>query len=202
MPASPTALILGASRGIGKTICTTFAKAGYNIGVSSRTTKHTAKLPGTIFTTAKEIEDLGVHALPIECNVRNVEDISNAVEACFSHFGSLNVVIYNAGAILWNKVINTSMKRFDLMMDVNVRGAYALTQTVLPSFIENRCGKIIMVSPPIYSRFFKGKTPYAISKVGMSILVQGLSNELCGTGMYTCVPKFKQIYWQGGEGMF
>ena len=184
MATSPTAFVLGASRGIGKTICLALAKAGYNIGVSSRTTEHTAKLPGTIFATAKEVESLGLgsRAIPIECNVRNVEDINNAVETCISHFGSLDVVVYNSGAILWNKVIDTSMKRFNLLMDVNIKGAYGLTQAVLPSFLENGRGKIIMVSPPIYSRFFKGKTPYAISKIGMSILVQGLSTELCGTG--------------------
>ena len=177
-------MVIGASRGIGKTICLALAKAGYNIGVSSRTTEHTAKSPGTIFTTAKEIEHLGLHAIPIKCNVRNAEDINNAVETCISHFGSLDAVIYNAGAILWNKVIDTSIKRFDLMLDVNIKGAYALTQAVLPSFLKNRHGKIIMVSPPIYSRFFTGKTPYAISKIGMSILVQGLSTELCRTGKY------------------
>ena len=193
-PTSPTALVIGASRGIGKAICLAFAKAGYNIGVSSRTTEHTAKLPGTIFTTAKEIEHLGLRAIPIECNVRKVEDINNAVETCITHFGSLDVVIYNAGAILWNKVIDTSVKRFDLMLDVNIKGAYALTQAVLPPFLENRHGKIIMVSPPIYSRFFKGKTPYAISKIGMSILVQGLSTELCGTGKYFGASPFQQTH--------
>ena len=186
MPGNPTALVIGASRGIGKAICLALARAGYNVGVSSRTTEDTAKLPGTIFTTAKEIENLKLraNAIPIECNVRKVEDINNAVETCVAHFGSLDVVIYNAGAILWNKVIDTSMKRFDVMLDVNIRGAYATTQAVLPSFLEKKHGKIIMVSPPIYSRFFKGKTPYAISKIGMSVLVQGLSTELCETGKY------------------
>ena len=186
MPANPTALVIGASRGIGRTICLTFAKAGYNIGVSSRTTEDTAKLPGTIYTTAREVSALGMRAMPIECNVRNIEDINNTVEACTSQFGSLDVVIYNAGAILWNKIIDTPMKKFDLLLDVNVRGAYALTQAVLPSFLEKQHGKIILVSPPIYSRFFKGKTAYAISKIGMSVLVHGLSTELSGTGtVYT-----------------
>ena len=186
MAASPTALVLGASRGIGKAICLALAKAGYNIGVSSRTTEHTAKLPGTIFDTAKEVESLGLglQALPIECNVRNVEEINSAVKTCISHFGSLDVVVYNSGAIMWKKVIDTSMKRFNLLLDVNIKGAYALTQAVLPSFLENGRGKILLVSPPIYSKFFKGKTPYAISKIGMSILVQGLSTELNGTGNY------------------
>lgn len=181
-----TALVIGASRGIGRTICLAFANAGYNIGVSSRTTLHTAKLPGTIFTTAKEIEKLGLRtsALPIECNVRHVEDINNAVELCSTHFGSLDVVVYNAGAILWEKVIDTPIKKFDLMQDVNIRGAYATIQAVLPYFLGKRSGKIILVSPPIYSRFFKGKTPYAVGKIGMSVLVQGLSTELCGTGVY------------------
>lgn len=181
----PEALVIGASRGIGKKIATTFAKAGYSVGVASRTVEDTPKLPGTIFTTTKEISDLGFQsqALPIKCNVRKTEDIENAVSTCISHFGSLDVVIYNAGAITWDLVVDTPMKKFDLLMDVNVRGAYSLTQTVLPYFLKKGFGKIVMVSPPLYSRFFKGKTPYAISKLGMSILVQGLSHELNGTGM-------------------
>ena len=128
MAASPTALVLGASRGIGKAICLALAKAGYNIGVSFRTTERTAKLPWTIFDTAKEVESLGLglQACPIECNVRNVEDINSAVKTCISNFGSLDVVVYNSGAIMWKKVIDTSMKKFNLLLDVNVKGAYAL----------------------------------------------------------------------------
>lgn len=177
------ALVIGASRGIGKKIATTFAKAGYGVGVASRTVEDTTKSPGTIFTTTKEITDSGFQALPIKCNVRSTEDIENAVNICISHFGSLDVVVYNAGAITWDLVVDTPMEKFDLLMDVNVRGAYALTQTVLPYFLKKRFGKIILVSPPLYSRFFKGKTPYAISKHGMTILVQGLSHELIGSGV-------------------
>ena len=156
MAASPTALVLGASRGIGKAICLALAKAGYNISVSSRTTEHTAKLPGTIFDTAKEVESLGLglQALPIECNVRNVEEINSAVKTCISHFGSLDVVVYNSGAIMWKKVIDTSMKRFNLLLDVNIKGAYALTQAVLPSFVENGRGKnYISIASNIFEIF-------------------------------------------------
>ena len=105
----PEALVIGASRGIGKKIATTFAKAGYSVGVASRTVEDTPKLPGTIFTTTKEISDLGFQsqALPIKCNVRKTEDIENAVSTCISHFGSLDVAIYNAGAITRDLVVDT-----------------------------------------------------------------------------------------------
>ncbi|CAH1783674.1 unnamed protein product [Owenia fusiformis] len=180
---SKVALVLGASRGIGRQIALSLAENGYKVGVASKTTAQTASLPGTIHSVTAEIEDAGGKAVAIKCDCRNPSEIDGAVDTCIETFGKLDYAIYNAGAILWKPVIDTPLKRYDLMHSVNVRGAYVMVQKVLPYFIEQGSGKILLVAPPIYSRFFKGKTPYSITKVGMTVLVHGLANELKGTGV-------------------
>ncbi|XP_069113748.1 hydroxysteroid dehydrogenase-like protein 2 [Argopecten irradians] len=177
------ALVVGASRGIGKHIAVALSKNGYGVGVASKTEKSTDALPGSIHTVTAEIEAMGGKAAPIVCNTRSEEDIKAAVQKCIKEFGRLDVAVYNAGSITWDKVINTNTKRFDLMNEVNARGAYIMVQEVLSHFLEQKSGRIILVSPPIYNRFFKGKTTYAMSKVAMTVLVHGLANELHGTGV-------------------
>ncbi|XP_077983404.1 hydroxysteroid dehydrogenase-like protein 2 [Glandiceps talaboti] len=177
------ALVIGASRGIGRQIAITLAKNGYQVGVAAKTTQDTSKLPGTVFSVSEEINAAGGQAIPIKCNVRNERDIKEAIEICLSKFGKLDFVVYNAGAIKWDKVVDTPLKRFDLMHEVNLRGAYCLIQEILPKFLEQKSGKILLISPPIYSRFFKGKAPYAAGKIGMTVLVNGLANELMNTGV-------------------
>jgi len=178
-----SALVIGASRGIGRQICLTLAANNYKVGVAAKTAESSDTLPGSIHTVTEEIQSTNGTALPIVCNVREDADIQKAVNTCISQFGHLDVVVYNAGAILWDKVIETPLKKFDLMHEVNVRGSYSLIQHILPHFLDRKSGRIILVSPPIYNRFFRGKTPYSVSKVGMTVLVHGLANELKGTGV-------------------
>ncbi|XP_050397881.2 hydroxysteroid dehydrogenase-like protein 2 [Patella vulgata] len=178
-----TALVIGASRGIGRQIALTLAKNGYNICVAAKTTEDSDKLPGSIHTVTKEIQESGGNAIPVQCNARSENEIRQTVKTCINHFGGLDVAVYNAGAILWNKIMETPFKRFELLLDVNLRGAYVMLEEVLAYFTKKNSGKVIMVSPPIYSRFFKGKTPYSVSKMGVSILVQGLGIELKDTGV-------------------
>jgi NAD(P)-dependent dehydrogenase (short-subunit alcohol dehydrogenase family) len=86
--------------------------------------------------------------------------------------------VYNSGAIWWASVENTPFKRFQLMQRVNVEGLYGAIQASLPYFKAGGWkGRVIVVSPPIYSRFFRGKTAYAMGKVGMSVLTKGLSMD-------------------------
>ncbi|XP_033755446.1 hydroxysteroid dehydrogenase-like protein 2 [Pecten maximus] len=177
------ALVVGASRGIGRQIALSLSKNRYGVGVASKTETSTETLPGSIYTVAAEIEAEGGRAEPMVCNTRSEEDIKEAVQKCIKEFGRLDVAVYNAGSITWDKVINTKTKKYDLMNEVNARGAYIMVQEVLPHFLEQKSGKIILVSPPIYNRFFKGKTPYSMSKVAMTVLVHGLANELQGTGV-------------------
>lgn len=178
-----TALIIGATRGIGRQIAKTFAENGYKVCVAAKTIESSEKTPGSIFDVAKEIEIKGGEALPIKCDARSEIDIENAVTTCIKEFGGLDVAIYNAGAITWQPVGETPLKKWDLMNAINARAPYAMVTKVLPHMINQKSGRIILVSPPIYNRFFKGKTPYSMTKVAQTILVHGLANELKGTGV-------------------
>lgn len=175
--------MIGASRGIGRQIALTLANHDYAVIVASKTENDSDKLPGTIYTVADEIKAAGGEAFPVRCDCRNEVDIQNVVRVAYNRFGRLDAAIYNAGAILWKPVLETPLKRFDLMMNVNLRGSYVMIQEVTPKMTKQKHGRIVLVAPPIYNRFFKGKTPYSITKAGMTILAKGLANELTNTGV-------------------
>ncbi|KAI9932252.1 hypothetical protein ASPWEDRAFT_477068 [Aspergillus wentii DTO 134E9] len=184
----PVALVVGASRGIGRQIAVDLAKDGYSVVVAAKTTSdayETVPFPpdpnspkSTINTVEREIREAGGHATAISVDVRDVTQIENMVKEAVSIYGRLDVLVYNSGAIWWSAVETTPTKRFQLMQKVNPEGLYASVQAVLPAFAKNGWkGRIIVVSPPIYSRFFRGKTAYAIGKVGMSVLTRGLAMD-------------------------
>ncbi|RUS76433.1 hypothetical protein EGW08_015802 [Elysia chlorotica] len=178
-----SALIMGASRGIGKQVALTFAENGYKVCVAAKTIESTHKLPGSILEVANEIVEKGGDAFPVRCDVRSEEDIFNTISQCIQRFGGLDVAVYNAGAISWKEVVETPLKSFDLMNQINARGAYCLVNKILPHMIDNKHGRLILVAPPVYNRFFKGKTAYAMTKVASTVLVHGVANELNGTGV-------------------
>jgi len=176
-------LIFGASRGIGREIALTLAKNNMSVIVSAKSVTESSKTPGTIFSVADEIKSKGGNALPIPCDVRNLDEIESAVKKAIQWFGHLDYVIYNSGAIHWATFKDTPTKRFDLMNSVNVRGCYHMIQTVLPHFLERKSGLFVNVSPPIYDRFLRGKLAYSLTKFGMTLLTKGLANELKNTGV-------------------
>jgi NAD(P)-dependent dehydrogenase (short-subunit alcohol dehydrogenase family) len=139
----------------------------------------------TISTVCREIRDSGGEATAIPCDTRSYESIQALVSQTISTYGRLDVLVYNSGAIWWASVEKTPMKRFQLMQKVNVEGLYGVVQATLPHFkqADGRWrGRIVVVSPPIYSRFFRGKTAYAVGKVGMSVLTKGLAMDFVREG--------------------
>ncbi len=155
------ALILGASRGIGRQLAITLSRNGYKVGIAAKTVESTPELPGSIYTVAKEIEEKGGTALPIRCNVRVEDEVDSAVQTCIEQFGGLDFAIYNAGAVMWAKVEDTPVRRFNMLHEVNLRGSYCMIQSVLPHFLKQKSGKILLVSPPIYNRFVVTNTRHA-----------------------------------------
>jgi NAD(P)-dependent dehydrogenase (short-subunit alcohol dehydrogenase family) len=132
----------------------------------------------TISTVEREVREAGGTATAIPVDTRDFNSIQDLVAQTISTYGRLDVLIYNSGAIWWASVENTPMKRFQLMQRVNVEGLYGTIQAALPQFKKQGWkGRIIVVSPPIYSRFFRGKTAYAMGKVGMSVLTKGLAMD-------------------------
>lgn len=174
------ALISGGSRGIGREIALGLAREGVKVAIAAKSIEAKPGLPGTIFTVAEEIEALGGEALPLQCDVRDDAQIEATVQKVMEHFGRLDILINNAGALWWQPVADTPAKRFDLMMDVNVRASFLLSRAVMPHMIKEGWGHIINMSPPVDLRVLKGRVGYFISKYGMTMLAQGLSMELEG----------------------
>lgn len=178
--AGKTVFITGSSRGIGKTIGLALAKAGANIIITGKTLEPHPKLEGTIYTAQAEIEALGGKALAIPLDVRNEDNIMQAMAQAADHFGGIDILINNASAISLTSTLDTSMKRFDLMFDVNVRATYACSQAAIPYLRKSDQAHILMLSPPVNldPKWFKHHLAYTMSKYGMSLCVLGLSEEL------------------------
>jgi NAD(P)-dependent dehydrogenase (short-subunit alcohol dehydrogenase family) len=137
----------------------------------------------TISTVVREIQEGGNEASEVKVDVRDFESVTRMVDFTVKTYGRLDVLVYNSGAIWWASVANTPMKRFQLMQRVNPEGLYGTVQATLPHFEKQGWkGRIIVVSPPIYSRFFRGKTSYAMGKVGMSVLTKGLAMDWAREG--------------------
>lgn len=132
----------------------------------------------TISTVEREILEAGGTATALPVDTRKPSLIDSLISWTVGLYGRLDVLVYNSGAIWWSSVQKTPLERFQLMQQVNVEGLYATVQGVLPHFEKQGWkGRIIVVSPPIYSRFFRGKTAYAMGKVGMSVLTKGLAMD-------------------------
>ena len=171
------AFITGASRGIGKACAHKFAREGWDVVVAAKTTEPHPKLPGTIFTAAEEIEQHGTTVFPIRCDVTDLESVHGAAQATLDKFGRVDAVINNAGALWWKPMDETPMKRFDLMMNVNARGAFAVTAEFLPAMKEQKSGHVIMMSPPIDMKMLPSHIGYCISKFGMTMIAHGIPRE-------------------------
>ncbi|KAK4202711.1 putative short chain dehydrogenase family protein [Triangularia verruculosa] len=187
----PVALVVGASRGIGRQVAIDLAKAGYHVIVSAKSTTPLSALTtlspfppdpnsskSTITTVALEITNLGHSATAIPVDTTSQTSIENLINETFSQFGRIDVLIYNTGAIWWGPIATTPLKKFLLLQKVNPEGLYTLLHHALPALKASPLGgRIIVVCPPIYSRFFRGKTAYAMGKVAMSVLVKGLGMD-------------------------
>lgn len=177
------AFITGATRGVGRACARKLAREGWDVVVAGRSTTEQANLPGTVYSVAEEIRALGVNALPVYCNLVEQQSIDLAVAETLNVFGRVDAVINNAGALWWRDVDETPMKRFDLVMNVNARGAFAVTSGFLPTLRRQNSGHVICMSPPLDLTILAGHVAYLISKYGMTMLAVGLAEELANTGI-------------------
>jgi citronellol/citronellal dehydrogenase len=181
--AGRVAMVTGASRGVGKALALRLAAEGCDVVVAAKTVTPDPRLPGTIHDTAREIEALGRRALAAELDVRDDVAVERVVKQALGRFGQVDFLVNNAGALYWRSVAETEMKRFDLVMGVNARGAFACTRHVLPSMLARKFGHILMLSPPVEPRAGAGKVAYALSKFGMTLVAQGVAEEVRGQGV-------------------
>ncbi|XP_045478253.1 hydroxysteroid dehydrogenase-like protein 2 [Harmonia axyridis] len=178
--AGKTILITGASRGIGKAIALKAARDGANIVVAAKTAEPHKILPGTIYTAAEEIEKCGGKALPCVVDVRDEAQVQSAVEQAVKKFGGIDIVINNASAINLIGTEEVTMKKYDLMQDINTRGTFLVSKTCLPYLKKSSHAHILTLSPPLDMKpyWFAPHVAYTISKFGMSMCVLGFHAEL------------------------
>jgi citronellol/citronellal dehydrogenase len=175
----------GGSRGIGLAIALRAARDGANIVLLAKTGQPHAKLPGTVFSAAEELEAAGGHALPLVGDVRKDDDVARAVGAAVERFGGIDVVINNASAIDLSRTDDVDMKRYDLMQDINVRGTFLLSKLALPALRKSSGGQILTLSPPLNldPKWAGRHLAYTMAKYGMSLTTLGLAEELRADGI-------------------
>jgi citronellol/citronellal dehydrogenase len=180
-----TILMSGGSRGIGLAIALKAARDGANLVLLAKTDKPHPALPGTVHTAAAEIEEVGGKALAIVGDVRNDDDVTAAVEQAVKTFGGIDIVVNNASAIDLSDTSHVSMKRYDLMQDINARGTFLLSKTALPHLRESTAGHILTLSPPLNldPRWAGDHLAYTMAKYGMSLTTRGLAHELRADGI-------------------
>jgi citronellol/citronellal dehydrogenase len=185
--AGKTIFVTGATRGIGHAIAVRAAIDGANVVVAGKTAEPHPRLPGTIFTAAQDIEEVGGQSLAVALDVRVESQVDQAIEAAVSCFGGIDILVNNASAISLTRTLDTPMKRFDLMHEVNVRGTFMCSQKALPHLLKSSNPHILNIAPPLHStispRWFGPHLAYTMSKYGMSLCVLGMAAEFREKGV-------------------
>jgi NAD(P)-dependent dehydrogenase (short-subunit alcohol dehydrogenase family) len=188
--ADRTLVVSGGSRGIGLAIAVGAAKLGANAVLLAKTSEPHPKLPGTVHTAVAEVEAAGGKGLAVVGDVRNEEDVQRAVDAAVERFGGIDIVVNNASAIATDPTEKLSAKKFDLMMDINVRGTFLLTKAALPHLRQSAGAHVVTLAPPLnLSPHWLGAHPvYTLSKYGMTLLSLGWAAEYADAGIaFSCL---------------
>jgi citronellol/citronellal dehydrogenase len=175
-----TLFMSGGSRGIGLAIALAAAKKGANVAIAAKTAEPHAKLPGTVFTAAEEISSAGQGAaIGLVCDIRSEDQVDAAIAKTVQEFGQIDIVVNNASAISLTDTLNTPLKRYDLMNEVNARGTFLVSQKALPHLQKSSHAHILNLSPPLdlNPKWFKNHVAYTIAKYGMSLCVLGMAEE-------------------------
>ena len=175
---SKVAVVTGASRGIGKAIAIALAREGADVVVAARTEGEAGPLPGTIHKTAEEIHALGRRSLAIKTDVTKEEQVAEMVSSTLEEFGRIDILVNNAGINVPGRVLDISVKRWDLIIAVNLRGTFLCTKAVLPTMIERRSGSIINLSSILGTRDISGDVAYGVTKAAIERFTYGLAEEV------------------------
>ncbi len=183
--AGKTIFMTGGSRGIGLAIARRAAEDGANVVIAAKTAEPHPKLPGTIHTAADEIVEAGGQALAVQCDIRHEDQVVAAMEAAVERFGGIDVLVNNASAISLTPTLETPMKRFDLMHEVNARGTFLCSRVALPHLKKADDPHILTLAPPLdmNPRWFAAHLAYTMSKYGMSMCVLGMAEEFRKDGV-------------------
>ena len=185
-----TAIISGASRGIGLAVGLGLGRLGANVALLAKTAEPHPKLPGTVYTAAREIEEAGGKSIAVVGDVRNEADVQRAVDAAVETFGGIDICVNNASAIATDGTESLSAKKFDLMQDINIRGTFLLTKASLPHLRQSQNPHVLTIAPPLnLSPHWLGAHPsYTLSKYGMTLLSLGWASEYADAGIaFNCL---------------
>ncbi|HEX3288801.1 MAG TPA: NAD(P)-dependent oxidoreductase [Mycobacterium sp.] len=185
-----TMVVSGASRGIGLAIAVAAARRGANVVLLAKTAEPHPRLPGTVHTAVADIEAAGGKGLAVVGDVRNEEDVQRAVDTAVEHFGGVDICVNNASAIATEPTEKLTAKKFDLMMDINIRGTFLLTKAALPHLRESGDAHVLTLSPPMnMNPHWLGAHPsYTLSKYGMTLLSLGWAAEYADAGIgFACL---------------
>jgi citronellol/citronellal dehydrogenase len=176
------AIVTGSSRGIGKAIAIGFAKEGAKVVIAARTETDSEKLPGTIYKTADEIQALGTPALPIKCDVTSEQSVNEMVQKAVKQFGRIDILVNNAGLAFPSPIVETPLKHWELVLRVNLIGAFLCAKAVLPKMVEQRSGSVINISSlaadeRVLDTVSTGVV-YAVAKAGLDRFTWGLAAEV------------------------
>ena len=180
-----TLFITGASRGIGRAIALRAARDGANIAIASKSSVPNPKLSGTIHSVAAEVQAAGGRALALQCDIREEDQVHAAVAATVDAFGGIDILVNNASAIWLRGTLDTPMKRFDLMQQVNARGTFVCAQACLPHLLQAPNPHILSLAPPpsLDPKWWGPHTAYTLAKMGMSFVTIGLAAEFGPRGV-------------------
>jgi citronellol/citronellal dehydrogenase len=183
--AGKTLFVTGASRGIGLAIATRAARDGANVAIVAKTTEPHPKLPGTIYTAAEEIEAAGGRALALACDVRLEDQVRAAVDRAVEAFAGIDICVNNASAIQLTGTVETDMKRFDLMHQINTRGTFLVSKVCIPHLRRAANPHVLNIGPPLNfeAKWFAPNVAYTMSKYGMSLCVLGMAEEFRADGI-------------------
>lgn len=183
--AGKTVFITGATRGIGLAIARRAARDGANVAIAAKTVDPHPKLSGTLATAAQEIRDAGGQALGVQCDIRDEQQVLDAVAKTVEEFGGIDVCVNNASAISLTGTLATEMKRYDLMNQVNARGTFLVSKSCLPHLLKAENPHILNMAPPLdmAAKWFAHHTAYTMAKMGMSMCTLGMSAEFAEQGV-------------------
>ena len=187
--AGKTLFVTGASRGIGLAIALRAARDGANVAVAAKTVTPDPRLPGTIFTAAEDIEKAGGKALPIACDIRDEQSVEKAIADTAAKFGGIDILVNNASAISLTGTLQTPMKRFDLMNQINQRGTFMVSQKALPHLLKAANPHVLNLSPPLDFdvKWFANHPAYTLAKFSMSIYAWAMAAEFKDKIAFNCL---------------
>jgi citronellol/citronellal dehydrogenase len=180
-----TLFISGGSRGIGLAIALRAARDGANVTIAAKTAEPHPKLPGTIYSAVEEIDAAGGKGLPVLCDIREEAQVADAVKQTVDKFGGIDICINNASAVSLTPTLQTDMKRYDLMNQINARGTFLVSKTCIPHLKKAANPHILNLAPPLdmKAKWFKGHVAYTMAKFGMSMCTLGMSAEFAKDGI-------------------